>query len=198
MTYLIPNLISIGNKYHSQKFRKSYFDHFNSFIVHGSFFAAEIKLNFPIFNTSMNIFVEDSDSDKKRRKARNNRIKKPFPDPKIPPNSDEKKVEPFLMAEVENVVHNKFKQTEEVKAITQEVIKTIRDIISLNPLYRDSLQQMMHQGQRVVDNPVYLSDLGAALTAAEAKELQAVLEEMEVSYNDPISSFVSWQCNCIY
>lgn len=84
------------------------------------------------------------------------------------------------MAEVENVIHNKFRQTEEVKALTQEVIKTIRDIISLNPLYRDSLQQMMHQGQRVVDNPVYLSDLGAALTAAEAKELQEVLEEMDV------------------
>lgn len=88
--------------------------------------------------------------------------------------------EGLLMAEVENVVHNKFRQTEEVKALTQEVIKTIRDIISLNPLYRDSLQQMMHQGQRVVDNPVYLSDLGAALTAAESKELQEVLEEMDV------------------
>ncbi|CAG9773095.1 unnamed protein product [Ceutorhynchus assimilis] len=88
--------------------------------------------------------------------------------------------EPLLMAEVENVVHNKFRQTEEVKALTQEVIKTIRDIISLNPLYRDSLQQMMHQGQRVVDNPVYLSDLGAALTAAESKELQEVLEEMDI------------------
>lgn len=40
---------------------------------------------------------------------------------------------------------------------------------------------MLAQGQRVVDNPVYLSDLGAALTGAEAAELQAVLEEMDVS-----------------
>ncbi|KAK9884405.1 hypothetical protein WA026_007251 [Henosepilachna vigintioctopunctata] len=94
--------------------------------------------------------------------------------------SKENKIDAVLMAEVENIVHNKFRQTEEVKALTQEVIKTIRDIISLNPLYRDSLQQMMHQGQRVVDNPVYLSDLGAALTAAESKELQEVLEEMEI------------------
>lgn len=39
---------------------------------------------------------------------------------------------------------------------------------------------MLHQGQRVVDNPVYLSDLGAALTGAEPQELQAVLEELEV------------------
>ena len=31
-------------------------------------------------------------------------------------------------------------------------------------LSRDSLQQMLQHQFRVVDNPVYLSDLGAALT----------------------------------
>ena len=46
---------------------------------------------------------------------------------------------------------------------------------TLNPLYRESLQQMLQLGQRVVDNPVYLSDLGAALTAGDTKELQEVL-----------------------
>lgn len=51
----------------------------------------------------------------------------------------------------------------------------------MNPLYREALQQMLHQGQKVVDNPVYLSDLGAALTGADAQELQQVLEEMDVS-----------------
>lgn len=94
--------------------------------------------------------------------------------------TDTSKSKKILMVEVENVVHEKFKTTEEVKALTQEVIKTIKDIISLNPLYRDTLQQMLHQGQRVVDNPVYLSDLGAALTGAEAAELQAVMEEMDI------------------
>jgi Lon-like ATP-dependent protease len=68
-----------------------------------------------------------------------------------------------------------------VQALTQEVLKTIRDIINMNPLYRESLQQMLHSGQRVADNPVYLSDLGAALTGAEAAELQQVLQEMDVS-----------------
>lgn len=43
---------------------------------------------------------------------------------------------PVLMVEVVNVQHENFKQTEEVKALTQEVIKTIRDIITMNPLYR--------------------------------------------------------------
>merc|ERR1719481_2530600 len=64
--------------------------------------------------------------------------------------------------------------------MTQEIIKTIRDIIALNPLYRDSLQQMLQFGQRVVDNPVYLSDLGAALTGGETEELMQVIEEEEI------------------
>ncbi|PIK52096.1 putative lon protease-like, mitochondrial [Apostichopus japonicus] len=85
-----------------------------------------------------------------------------------------------LMAEVENVNHLPFEKTEEVKALTAEVVKTIRDIIAMNPLYRESVAQMIQAGQRVIDNPVYLSDLGAALTGAEAAELQGGLEEMDI------------------
>ncbi|XP_065221602.1 lon protease homolog, mitochondrial-like isoform X2 [Planococcus citri] len=94
--------------------------------------------------------------------------------------SQEAVKQPVLMVEVENVQHDKFRKTEEVKALTQEVIKTIRDIISMNTLYRETLQQMLHQGQSVVENPVYLSDLGASLTGAEPEELQQVLEETDI------------------
>uniref|UniRef100_A0A3Q3FGM5 Lon protease homolog, mitochondrial n=1 Tax=Kryptolebias marmoratus TaxID=37003 RepID=A0A3Q3FGM5_KRYMA len=68
----------------------------------------------------------------------------------------------------------------ENKALTAEIVKTIRDIIALNPLYRESVLQMMQAGQRVVDNPIYLSDMGAALTGAESHELQDVLEETNI------------------
>uniref|UniRef100_A0A8C5XMX0 Lon protease homolog, mitochondrial n=1 Tax=Microcebus murinus TaxID=30608 RepID=A0A8C5XMX0_MICMU len=85
-----------------------------------------------------------------------------------------------LMVEVENVIHEDFQVTEEVKALTAEIVKTIRDIIALNPLYRESVLQMMQAGQRVVDNPIYLSDMGAALTGAESHELQDVLEETNI------------------
>ncbi|KAF3835637.1 hypothetical protein F7725_028195 [Dissostichus mawsoni] len=83
----------------------------------------------------------------------------------------------ILMVEVDNIQHEQFTVTEEVKALTAEIVKTIRDIIALNPLYRESVLQMMQAGQRVVDNPIYLSDMGAALTGAESQELQDVLEE---------------------
>uniref|UniRef100_A0A8C5CVZ2 Lon protease homolog, mitochondrial n=1 Tax=Gadus morhua TaxID=8049 RepID=A0A8C5CVZ2_GADMO len=86
----------------------------------------------------------------------------------------------ILMVEVENINHDQFTVTEEVKALTAEIVKTIRDIIALNPLYRESVLQMMQAGQRVVDNPIYLSDMGAALTGAESSELQDILEETNV------------------
>lgn len=95
--------------------------------------------------------------------------------------NNEDNAEPILIVEVENIKHQTFEQTEEIKALTQEVIKTIRDIITMNPLYRESLQQMLHQNQRVVDNPVYLCDLGASLSAAEPEELQAIMEELNIS-----------------
>ena len=41
---------------------------------------------------------------------------------------------------------------------------------------------MIRAGQAVIDNPVYISDLGAALTAGEPAELQKVIEETNVSY----------------
>ncbi|KAI8477903.1 Lon protease mitochondrial [Branchiostoma belcheri] len=94
--------------------------------------------------------------------------------------SDTEVPEQNLMVETENVTHDKFQMTTEVKALTAEVVKTIRDIIALNPLYRESVAQMIHAGQKVIDNPVYLSDLGAALTSAESYELQEVLEETNI------------------
>lgn len=47
-------------------------------------------------------------------------------------------------------------------------------------LFRESLQQMLHQNQRVVDNPIYLCDLGASLSAADPEELQGIMEETNV------------------
>ena len=41
-----------------------------------------------------------------------------------------------LMVRTENIAHDPFDQTQEIKAVSAEVIKTIRDIIALNPLYR--------------------------------------------------------------
>lgn len=162
-------------------------------IVDDSESPPEMTIKFPLFKTSINVSLEETEVERRRRKRKKkknavesatNTDEEEKPDASsdmqdVSPE-DIPRQQPVLMVEVENITHEKFRQTEEVKAVTQEVIKTIRDIISMNPLYRESLQQMLHTGQRVVDNPVYLSDLGAALTGAEAFELQQVLEEMDI------------------
>lgn len=98
-----------------------------------------MKLKFPLFNVELNVAREESDAERRRRKYRNTR-KQASKEPETPeePAKETKKPTPdqVMMAKVENMVHEKFQQNEEVKALTQEVIKTIRDIINLNPLYR--------------------------------------------------------------
>ncbi|OWR51500.1 Lon protease protein [Danaus plexippus plexippus] len=147
---------------------------------------AEMKLKFPVFNVEFNVTREESDAERRRRKYRNTRRQRNDSDAEhekeVQEPKEAKKPPPdqLMMVKVENMMHDKFQQNEEVKALTQEIIKTIRDIINMNPLYRESLHHMLAQGQRVVDDPVYLADLGAALTAAEPKDLQPVLEEMDI------------------
>uniref|UniRef100_A0A183SNB0 Lon protease homolog, mitochondrial n=1 Tax=Schistocephalus solidus TaxID=70667 RepID=A0A183SNB0_SCHSO len=118
------------------------------------------------------------------------------PDVGKPPSTS-----PVLMVETINLYNEPYENTSEIKALSGEIVKTIRDIINLNPLYsnlfanlfakhelaknsslrRENVLAMLQAGQRVADNPVYLSDLGAALSGAgEPPELQAVLEEMDI------------------
>lgn len=152
------------------------------------------SIHFPGFNASIQTLTEDKATKRKIKRANIRKRKEEKADSedtnldvaaeKLPVEQSPAPQLPqsVLMVEVENVNHDKFTINEETKALTQEIIKTIRDIIALNPLYRESIQQMLHQGQRVVDNPVYLADLGAALTAAEPADLQQVIEETSVKF----------------
>lgn len=93
------------------------------------------------------------------------------------PQSDKPQV---ILVEVENHIHYPYEQTEELKAVIQECIQTIRDITALNPLYKESIAQLLNTGVVLVDNPIYMADLGASLTAASAEELQQVLSEKDI------------------
>ncbi|XP_039291445.1 lon protease homolog, mitochondrial isoform X2 [Nilaparvata lugens] len=165
---------------------------------------AEMNLKFPTLNSEIDVSVSQTSPvasrsgmrrKQQQRQNRNQRkaeVTSPEAESAKPevnsaaeqqtPEEESKKQgpKPVMIVEVENVVHEKFRMSEEVKALKQEVIQTIRDIVSLNRLLRESLAQMLSTEHRVVDNPVYLSDLGAALTTATPKELQEVLEEMDI------------------
>lgn len=119
-----------------------------------------------------------------RRKDETSTVEETIPNetttPPPPPSVEEPVVvNKILMVNTENVKHDEYEQTPELKALTAELVKTIRDIVALNPFYRESIAALIHSGQRA-DHPVYLSDLGAALTSAEGHEQQAVMEEMNI------------------
>ena len=55
----------------------------------------------------------------------------------------------LLQVETDNLKHDPFKQNDEVKALSGEIVKTFRDIIKLNPLYKESIQLLVDSGKQV-------------------------------------------------
>lgn len=86
-----------------------------------------------------------------------------------------------LMVQVKNIEEEKpDANSAEYKAVTMEIVKTIRDIIMSNTLIRESLQQLLGNNLRVDDNPSYLADLSASITSSKADELQQIMEEKNI------------------
>ncbi|GAB1607388.1 lon protease homolog, mitochondrial-like [Argonauta hians] len=143
-----------------------------------------IKINNLIFEPD----IADQTNEDKKRKSRRHRRNNGSQENDVKDSEEIEVIEKtlhsnsgkLLMANTENLLHEEFKQTDEIKALTSEVVKTIRDIIAMNPLYRENLAQIIQAGQRIIDNPVYIADLGAALTAGEPDELQQVLQETNI------------------
>lgn len=85
-----------------------------------------------------------------------------------------------LIVEAEQFKSDRFQEDNQVKAISQEIVQTIRDIVTMKPLPNDLLEQILQQKQTVLNNVIYLCDLGAALTNASPEELQNVMEETSI------------------
>lgn len=71
-------------------------------------------------------------------------------------------------------------QSPEYKAISMEIVKTIRDIVMENTLIRENLHQILGSNLRINDSPSYLADLASSITSSRPAELQAVLQEKNV------------------
>ena len=86
-------------------------------------FTTELTIKYPLFKTSINVSLEDTDVEKRRRKRRKkkNAVESSSNDNEEKSETateladEAPKPQPVLMVEVENVVHEKFKQTDEVK-----------------------------------------------------------------------------------
>jgi ATP-dependent Lon protease len=93
------------------------------------------------------------------------------------------RTDPFVTVKVDNLVTAPYNKTAPIiKALTQEIIATIKDIAKLSQLFREQLSQAHYllTNTNFFDDPAQLADFAAGVTAADSAELQAVLEELVV------------------
>jgi len=64
------------------------------------------------------------------------------------------------------------------KAYAMEVMQTIKEILKLNPFFKEQMQMILERSE--IHEAGKLADFGAALTTAEAEELQEVLATLSV------------------
>lgn len=83
-----------------------------------------------------------------------------------------------LKASVKYYEDNSKEVDDEIKAYSISIISTIKELLKLNPLYKEELQVFL--GHSDFAEPGRLADFSVALTTATREELQGVLETFDV------------------
>ena len=65
------------------------------------------------------------------------------------------------------------------KAYSMEVMQTIKEILKLNPFFKEQMQMILERSE--IHEAGKLADFGAALTTADAQSLQEVLGTLNVT-----------------
>jgi len=86
--------------------------------------------------------------------------------------------EPYILASVDYLIETEMEGNEELKAYSISVVKSIKDLIQLNPLHKEELSLFMSRSS--LTEPGRLADFAAALTTASGKELQDILETISI------------------
>lgn len=76
------------------------------------------------------------------------------------------------------VIEDKSELTEELKAYAISIISTIKELLKLNPLFKEELQIFL--GHSDFTEPGKLADFAVALSTASRTEMQEVLEMMDI------------------
>lgn len=90
---------------------------------------------------------------------------------------------PVSIVKVDNLAEeNPDKKSPIIRAVTSEIVNVFKDVANLNPLFRDQIStfSMSQSAGNVIEEPAKLADFAAAVSAGEVKELQDVLETMNV------------------
>lgn len=80
---------------------------------------------------------------------------------------------PHIVAKVDYLLETELAGNPELKAYSLAVIKSIKDLIQLNPLHKEELNLFMSRSN--LHEPGRLADSSAALTTSTGAELQEIL-----------------------
>ncbi len=86
--------------------------------------------------------------------------------------------EPFLRAQVHHLPEPEMEQNNELKAYAQSLISLMRELLNLNPLFKEELRLFLSHSN--LNEPGRLADFAAALTTADGSELQQILETISI------------------
>lgn len=87
------------------------------------------------------------------------------------------------LVDVENLIEEQHdKKSPIIRAITSELVNVFKDVANLNHLFRDQIStfQVSQSAGNILDEPGKLADFAAAVSAGEIRELQDVLETMNI------------------
>ncbi|KAJ7041808.1 ATP-dependent protease La [Mycena alexandri] len=91
---------------------------------------------------------------------------------------------PIAIVAIENITTLPFnKDDQHVRAFMAEIISVFKDIAQLNPMFRDQITNftMNQVTSSIFDEPDKLADFAAAVCSGDVRELQDVLESLEVT-----------------
>jgi len=85
---------------------------------------------------------------------------------------------PHMLAEVEYLYDEAADVSGELRAYALAVINTVKELLQLNPLFKQELNILLQQGS--IEEPGRLADYAAYLTSAKGEDLQQVLESLDI------------------
>ncbi len=85
---------------------------------------------------------------------------------------------PHVVAKVDYMFETQMTDNQELKAYSVSVIKCIKELVQLNPLYKEELSIFMSHSN--LHDPGRLADFAAALTTSSGEELQDILATVRI------------------
>lgn len=86
--------------------------------------------------------------------------------------------EPTFRATVKYWTESEFKTNEELKAYSISIIDAIKELVKLNPLFKEGLNLVLDKLN--INDPSALADFAASMTTASGQELQKILETRSI------------------